>query len=57
MGFFGDLIAMPVRIVNAPLKAVEDVLADGKATDDERLISKPLDALGDQLSKVDGDKE
>lgn len=52
----GKLIAAPVRIVNAPLRAIEDVLSDDPP-ESERLISKPLGALGDELEKaVDGEE-
>jgi hypothetical protein len=52
MGFIGDLLSIPVRIVNAPIRALEDVFneADGN---DERFFSAPLDALADELEDVD----
>ena len=55
MGLLGKLFAAPVRLINAPLRAVEDVLGDDPS-EDERLISKPLGALGDEIEQaIDGE--
>lgn len=56
MGLLGKLLAAPFRIVNAPLRAIENVLAD-EPDEEERVISKPLKALADELEKVDGDDD
>jgi hypothetical protein len=50
MGLLGDLLSLPVKIVNAPIRAFEDVL---DVDDRDRLLSKPLDALADELEEVD----
>lgn len=55
MGLFGKILAAPVRLVNAPLRAVEDLVADGKEKEEDRIASKPLDALADNIERVDGD--
>jgi hypothetical protein len=53
MGLLGDLLSIPLRIANAPLRAVEDLVGIGEDGEDERIISKPLDALADELEDVD----
>ncbi len=50
MGLLGKLLALPVRIVNVPARAVETLL---DTREHERVISKPLDALAEELEKVD----
>ena len=54
---FGKLLGSVVRIVNAPIRAVEDVFSgepDG-LDDDERIVSMPLDALANELDEADED--
>jgi len=54
MGIFGELLALPIRIVNAPIRVVEDLCNGGEKTpEDERLLSKPLDMLADAVEEVD----
>ena len=50
MGLFGDLLSLPVKIVNAPLKALEDLVDTNEG---DRIISKPLEKLAEELEKVD----
>ena len=50
---FGNLLGSVVRIVNAPIRAVEDVL--GVKNEDERIFSKPADALAEELEEIDKD--
>jgi hypothetical protein len=50
MGFFGDLLSLPIKIVNAPIRAVEDIF---EVDEEDRVLSKPLDALADELEDVD----
>lgn len=50
MGLFGDILSLPVKIVNAPIRAAENVLGCDKS---DRIVSKPLDALAKELEKVD----
>ena len=47
MGLFGDLLSIPLKIVNAPIKAVENLI------DVEPTLSKPLSELSKQIEKVD----
>lgn len=51
MGLFGKIIAAPVRIVNAPIKAAT------KLMDIEDSLERPLEVLADELEKVDSDDE
>lgn len=46
MGLFGKLIAAPFRIVNAPLRAIENVLADEPDEDDRILHGGVVNADG-----------
>jgi hypothetical protein len=50
---FGDFLGSVVRVVNAPIRAVENVL--GVEDEDDRLLSKPADALAEELEKIDED--
>jgi len=50
---FGNLLGSVVRVVNAPIRAVEDVL--GVEDEDDRLFSKPADALAEELEEIDED--
>lgn len=54
---FGKLLGSIVRIVNAPIRAAEDVLTCDQRgmAEDERILSNPLDALADQLDDIDKD--
>lgn len=51
MGLFGDILALPVKIANAPIKAAENLIDADKA--DLPQPSKILDALADELEVVD----
>ena len=44
------LLTLPLRIVNAPIRAVENLV--GVKTESGRLISKPLDALADEVDEA-----
>jgi hypothetical protein len=52
---FGNLLGKVVRVVNAPIRAAENLL--GAEDEDDRLFSKPADALADELEKVDEDDD
>jgi len=51
MGILGDLLAAPIKVVNAPVRALEDLFDCDN--EDDRLLSKPLDAIAEELKKVD----
>ena len=53
MGLLGDLLSLPVRIINAPIRAIEDTAGCEGDDDDCRILSRPLDALADELKDVD----
>jgi hypothetical protein len=54
MGIIWKLLSTPVKLVNAPLRALEDLFEyDGKTKEDDRIISKPLQVLADELKKID----
>ena len=59
---FGDLFALPFRVANAPLRAVENLVAkasgEDEPDDDERMLSMPLDIAGDAVKEAfDGRKK
>jgi len=51
MNIIGKILAAPVRLVNAPLRIIEDALYDGKCPEGERMPSVPLDRLADGIEK------
>ena len=56
MGLLGKLLAAPFKIVNAPIRAAENLLNGGeRVREDDRIFSKPLDALADELEELDDD--
>jgi hypothetical protein len=52
MGLFGSLLAAPIRLMNAPIRAMETIVG---VDEDDRVLSKPLDALAHEVKKVDDD--
>lgn len=52
MGLFGDLLSLPFRVVNAPIRVLENIAGDDPP-EDERILSKPLDAIADEIEKID----
>ena len=56
----GKLLGGITRIVNIPLRATENALdalsgEDAPTQEEDRVISKPLDALADELEDLDKD--
>ena len=50
---FGRLLSIPLRLINAPLRATENVL---DTPDDERILSVPLTELANEVEQAaDGD--
>lgn len=50
---FGDFLGSVVRVVNAPIRATENLL--GVEDEDDRFFSKPGDAVAEELEKIDED--
>jgi hypothetical protein len=48
---FGKLLGSVTRIVNAPIRATETLL--GAEDEDDRLFSKPLDVVSEELEDID----
>ena len=42
---FGKLLSTPFRLLNIPAKVIEDIVG----TDDDPIISAPLDAIADAV--------
>lgn len=56
MGFLGKILSTPVRLVNAPLRALERVVdGDSELGDKENILSTPLEALARALDEIDED--
>ena len=51
MGLFGSILSLPIKIVNAPIRAAENLM--GCDNEDDRIFSKPLDAVSKEIEKVD----
>ena len=57
MGLLGKLLAAPLRVVNAPVRALERLVNGGeKLHESERIFSKPLDEIANELEDVDDDE-
>ena len=56
-GFIGKLVTLPVRIVNAPIQAAENIMAGGEPHDADRILSKPLDAVADAIEEATEDMD
>lgn len=52
----GKIISAPVRIVNAPLRAMEN-LVDDSYREDERIVSKPLEELAKEIERLLDDEQ
>lgn len=52
----GKLLSLPVRIANVPFRALEKTVAklsgESDIREDERVLSKPLDALAEAIEEV-----
>jgi hypothetical protein len=56
---FGKLLALPVRLVNVPARAIEK-LVDPDAPKEDRFISAPLESLAEAIEEAadgEGDEE
>lgn len=51
---FGKILGSAVRIVNAPIRATENLIGMGDSEED-RIVSKPADALAEELERIDED--
>ena len=54
MGLFGELLSMPVRILNIPNRAIELLVDPESERDDEdNLLSKPLETIAKAIEEID----
>jgi hypothetical protein len=53
MGLFGDLLSVPFKIVNIPLKVTENLMSAVTDSDCSDTISKPLNEVAKEIKKVD----
>jgi hypothetical protein len=59
MGLFGKILSLPVRIVNAPIRAAGkgmDYLCGDEHSDGKSLLSMPLDKLAEAIEEIDDDE-
>ena len=53
MGLLGDILAAPVRLANAPIRAAEKLLDPDSDRDDEaNVASKPLESLAQAIEEA-----
>jgi hypothetical protein len=56
MGLLGDILAMPVRILNIPARAVERLVdPDSELGAEDNHLSKPLESLAKAIEEIDED--
>lgn len=56
MSFLGNILAVPVRILNIPNRAMELLVnPDSKCGDEDNLLSKPLETLAQAIEEIDGE--
>ena len=54
MGLLGDLLAIPVKIINVPIRTMENLISDeDNLKEHDRLLSVPLNKLAEELKKID----
>ena len=53
MKWLGKLVSAPVKIVNAPVRALERMV-DPDDSDDSKILSRPLEILADEIEKAAG---
>lgn len=58
---FGKLLALPVRLVNVPIRTIEKIFANACGDDDihseNRIASKPIEALAQAIEEAaDGEE-
>ena len=51
---FGDFLSSVVRVANAPIRATETLF---DIDEEDRIFSKPADALADELEAIDEDDD
>ena len=57
MSWLGKVLSLPIRVVNAPIRAAENLIeracgGDDKMDDGDRVFSTPLDALKDEMERL-----
>ena len=52
MGFFGKILAMPIRIVNLPLKACESLIDP----EEDCKVTQTVEKIAKEVEKVDGEE-
>jgi hypothetical protein len=54
MGLLGSILSLPLRIVNAPIRATENLLSvDEEPQDEDRVFSRPLEELAKEIQRID----
>jgi hypothetical protein len=57
MGLLGELLALPVRVLNIPNRAIEKLVdPDSKRDDDSNVLSRPLEALAQVIEEITDDR-
>lgn len=57
----GKLLALPVRILNVSFRTLEKIVGKAGGGDDipkeDRIVSKPLEALAEAIEDIDSDSK
>lgn len=51
----GKLLATPIRLANAPMRAAERIVAPDEGSP-ERVASQPFESLAKSLEEIDGER-
>ena len=50
MGFLGDILSLPVNVVNLPFSVADSLLTDNER---EKIFSAPLKIVANEIKKID----
>jgi len=54
VGILGKILSTPVRILNAPFRAIEIAIGqDSESGNDDNILSRPLESVAEALDEID----
>jgi hypothetical protein len=54
MGLIGELLAVPIRILNIPARVIEKLIdEDSRLDDEDNILSRPLEKLAQAIEEAD----
>lgn len=57
MGILGKILALPVRIINVPLRTVDMLTDPNSGIDDDDGLGSILETVAKAIEEVDGDND